>query len=127
MSITKKTAIISLIIIAVAFYGGLRYGRSGTSSIGSNNRSFSGQGGLTRRSFNNSGGVIRGDIIKKDSQSVVVALPVGGSQIIWYSTSTQVQKTIAATVDDLSIGQTVMINGSANSDGSLSANSIQLR
>ena len=126
MSMTKKTIIIFLIIIAVVFYGGFKYGQSKTTATNSAT-TLPGAGQFAGRAGRGVGGGVRGDIVKKDAQSLTISLPSGGSQIVWYSTSTQVQKTVPATVDDLSSGQTVMINGSTNSDGSLSANTIQLR
>ncbi len=128
----RKTKIISFIIIViVALYGGYKYGQSHPPvSTNQNQLSFangSSTGQFAGRAGRGVGGGVRGDIVKKDAQSLTISLPAGGSQIIWYSTSTDVQKTVTASADDLTVGQTVMVNGSANSDGSLTANSIQLR
>lgn len=125
-----KTKIIigALIIIAIVFYGGYKYGqsKSAVSPFGQSN--FAG-GGLARRSGSGGGGSLtRGEIIKKDAESLTVALPNNnGSKIVFYSTSTEVQKMTAGSPADLVVGKTVMVTGSANSDGSVTANSVQLR
>lgn len=126
MNNITKIIISALILVAIAFYGGLKYGQSNSSA---QTKGIAGQfaGGLARRSGNGGGGLIRGEIIKKDAESLTIALPTSGSQIIWYSTSTEVQKMVKSKIDDLTIGQTVMINGSTNSDSSLTAQLIQLR
>jgi len=131
MSKIKTTIIIGLILIAIAFYGGFKYGQTNSVSNQSNfsGRTMNGQsiGGFARRSLGEGGGMVRGDIVKKDDQSFTIALPTSGSQIIWYSTSTEVQKTVAGSPTDLVVGQKINVNGSTNSDGSLTANLIQLR
>lgn len=112
----------ALVIIAIAFYGGFSYGR-GNSPKAFKAGQFANRG--VRGGVGNN--LIRGEILKKDAESIVISLPSSGSQIIWYATSTEIQKTAKGTAADLAVGQTIMANGTTNSDGSLSANSIQLR
>jgi len=134
MNSPTKIIIGALIIIAIVFYGGFKYGQGQTPASSQNNGSSSLRGGFApaspagrRQSFSEGGGMARGEIIKKDAQSLTIALLNGGSQIIWYSTSTEIQKTATGNAGDLVIGQTASITGSTNADGSLTAKSIQLR
>ena len=136
----KKLLPIIVIIIVVgvgAFYGGMKYDQSkAAANLSANfqNRQMAGSGtGSRNGTFGNraSGGFVSGEIISKDDKSITVKLQEAwdgrASKIIFYSDSTEVGKFISGTPVDLEIGKTMMVNGKANSDGSITAQSIQLR
>lgn len=50
-----------------------------------------------------------------------------GQRIVFYGSKTEVGKTVTGSADDLTVGQNVMAIGSQNTDGSVSATSIQIR
>lgn len=83
--------------------------------------------GATGNSRGASGGMATGEIIAKDEKSITIKLGDGGSKIVFYSTSTRVKKTIDGAATDLEIGKQVVISGSANQDGSITAQTIQMR
>lgn len=123
--------IVALIVVGGgAFYGGMKYGQS-------IRRNFIRQN-LSRQEFGTnmfpgvrtgrSGqGFVAGEIIAKDETSVTVKLRDGGSRIIFYSDSTEISKFVKGASDDLEIGKNIIVNGKINADGSITAESIQLR
>lgn len=134
-------AITILVIGGGSFYAGMQYAQS-KKTVGNANfanlsqadrqQRFSqmggGQGGGRMGGSAQAGaGFINGEIIAKDDKSVTIKLGDGGSKIVFYSASTQVQKMADMPINDLVIGQQVVASGTVNSDGSVTAKTIQLR
>lgn len=110
-----------------AFLGGVKYGQNKIKSSRLGLQSMGGglRGG--RQGGPSTGGFINGEILSKDEKSLTVKLRDGGSKIIFFSTSTEVGKFVQGTAADLVAGKSVMAAGKANSDGSITAQSIQIR
>ncbi len=128
------TLILVLIAGGVGFYGGMQYGQSKSSQSGSQNfaRSGGNSGGFIARNggarrTGAGGNFISGDILKKDNGSIVIQDQNGGSKIVLLSGSTTIGKMATGTADDLVPGERVMVAGSANQDGSITAQTIQIR
>jgi Domain of unknown function (DUF5666) len=68
-----------------------------------------------------------GEIVSIDAQSITVQSQDGGSVIVFYSANTPITKMASGTPRDLLLGKSIMINGKTNPDGSVTAESIQLR
>jgi len=127
--------IAAVVFGAAGFFGGMQYQKSqitnGLRNFANGNFSANAQTGTGARQFNQNrgvqGGFINGDIIAKDSQSVTVKMRDGSSKIIFYSESTQIAKQASGIADDLAVGSNVMVTGTTNSDGSITAQSISLR
>ncbi|MCX6799741.1 MAG: hypothetical protein NT091_01180 [Candidatus Falkowbacteria bacterium] len=148
--------IILLICSGGAFYAGTKYSagkNSSASTVAGNStggargagQGFGGGGGGNRRQ---GGGFVNGEIIKKDDTSITIQLPnrgtstpaignanaigtdsasIGGTKIIYISGKTTIGKTVDGTKDDLEIGKNVMVSGSPSADGSIVAQSVQIR
>ena len=125
----KKIIIISVVVAGVSFYGGTLYGKSSaTAQATADRQARMAQGGAgQQRGARNGGGFVTGQVVSKDAGSMVLVLRDGGSKNVFFSTSTQVMKSTAGSLNDLVVGMDVSINGSANSDGSVTAQSVQLR
>ncbi len=129
----NKNILIVIALVAVgagSFYGGMQYGKktNGGDDRAARSGQFGGgrgeRGGFGRQS---NGGFVAGEILFKDDKSITLKLRDGGSKIVFVSSSTQVMKSEAGTVNDLKVGEQVSTMGTANSDGSVNAQSVQIR
>lgn len=147
----KKTIIIAVVVAVVfgagGFWGGMSYGKSSIAAVSAGVRQGGFQGvmgaggtgtggqragrgtGVAGSGFDRltAGGFLAGQVVSKDATSVTVKLRDGGSRVALVSTSTQVLTSRPGTFDDVSVGEQITIQGTANSDGSVSAQSIQVR
>ncbi len=128
----RKNLIIVAVVLIIAsgasFYAGVLHARSGTGARAVRTAGgFGGAGATGATQRGRLGNAAVGEIIAKDEQSVTVKLPSGGSRIVFFGASTMVGKMVAGNLDDLVLGENIVAAGSNNSDGSITANSIQIR
>ncbi len=138
----KNFLIITIIAVVIAgglsFFGGMKYGESKNSQGGTSgvNSSFGGgqqrmrQGGnfgVGQRSGFGQGGFVNGEIISKDATTMTVKLGDGGSKIVFFSSSTSIMKSAGGSLNDLLLGGQITVMGKTNSDGSVTAETIQVR
>jgi len=71
------------------------------------------------------GGVV-GSILSIDDKSITVKLTDGSSKIVLFSDSTTYTNTVSSKQTDLKIGESVAVFGTPNSDGSVTAQSMQI-
>lgn len=123
----KKYLIIILIILilvagAAGFFGGMKYQQSqraasprqfGMMGNGSNNRA-------------NGFRPVAGNIISLDSKSITVQQNDGSSKIVFLSGNTVINTVATASADILKAGVRVSVFGVTNSDGSVTAQNIQI-
>ncbi len=125
----KKNIIFVVVLLVVgggAFFGGMKYADQARSTAVGNFRNA--RNGVPGSQFSGRmGGGTSGDVIAKDATSVTLKLRNGGSKIVFYGATTEFSKFVAGSANDLVIGQTVVVNGTANSDGSVTAQTIQIR
>jgi len=129
---------------AISFYGGSVFakrlstsqgagrqmGNDPTGGMMASGRAVGGQFGR------NNSGLINGEVVSKDATSITIKLqaaPGGqtdgqtGSKVVFYSASTTVAKMATVSMDELTPGTSVMIVGKSETDGSMTAQSIQIR
>ncbi len=70
---------------------------------------------------------VDGQIIAMDATSLTLQLRNGNSQIVFYATSTPILKLASGSVADLAAQKEVTVTGTQNPDGSVTAQSIQVR
>lgn len=130
-------AVVALVLVGGGgFFSGMKYAKN-KNSISFNRGNFQNLAGLSSQErqqrleemggARQGGGFVSGEMLSKDEQSITVKMPDGGSKIIFYSETTQIRKFTDGSIDDLVIGENITVNGSANQDGSITANTIQTR
>jgi hypothetical protein len=130
--LTLKMYIGALIIAIVFFLIGLKVGgyenkKTDQSSFGGRFGNGAGMMGGTMRGGMRGGGFTSGTIVSSDDKSVTISIPNGGSKTIYISDTTTVAKSTAGKKSDLTTGSTITVTGQANQDGSIAAQSIQIR
>lgn len=125
--------ILIVVVGAGSFYGGMIYGRSksgmrGQQGFGQMGGGPGGMASSTNRRVGNQGmSFINGEILANDGKTMTVKINTGGSKIILFSDNTEIGKMASGTASDLTVGQNIMVNGKTNTDGSITASSVQIR
>ena len=88
---------------------------------------FAGATGGTGMMRGASGGFLTGTVAAKDSGSITLNTRDGSSHVVLINPATSVSKSVSGAVSDVSVGSTIIVSGTTNSDGSVSATLIQLR
>lgn len=119
------TAVIVLVVGGGAgFYGGMKYQQSKTPAFAGRNGGGFGEGrtGGARNGFT----PVNGQIINTGNNSITVQLQDGGSKIVLITSTTQINKAAQGTTADLTNGERVAVFGATNTDGSVTAQNIQI-
>ncbi len=133
--------IINIVIAVImaggaSFYAGMHYAQSKTVTSANfanmtpeERQALRGQfGGMGGGRGMRGGGNAGGEILSKDATSITIKLRDGsGSKIVFLSGTTPVMKTASGTPADLIVGAEVNAMGTANPDGSITAQSVQIR
>ena len=122
------TVLIAIFVGAVGFYSGIKYQQSNRSSFANGNfrQMNNGQQQGFKEENKNGPRQVTGEIINSDNKSIIVKLSDGSSKIILISGTTKVNKASEATIADLKVGEKIGVFGLENSDGTITAENIQL-
>lgn len=118
----------SVLVGGIGFFGGMQYGQStkNTTTPNASQRSTFRQNGQLGTGTNGNSGTM-GEIVSNDNTSLTLKLANGGSKIVFFSNTTKITKTVDGETKDLITGKNVSVIGTTNSDGSITAKTIQLR
>lgn len=123
---TTMWSVIVVVVALISFWGGTKYGAP-SATVSQNGFSRTGGQGVRTGGRMQNGGFISGAIVSKDDKSITVKAQDGSSRFIFFSNTTKIMKSTDGTLTDLMVGKDVTANGTPNSDGSITAQSIQLR
>jgi hypothetical protein len=125
----------TVVVVAVGLgclFGGRAWGAGGLSS----NDQFAGGGpGMQRGDGSmpsgppggrNTGGLVSGSIIAVDGNSITVQTSDGSTKIVLFGSSATISLATAGSTSDLKTGVNVVVSGTANTDGTVTASSIRL-
>ncbi len=116
-------AIVLVLVTGAAFYGGKKYQESKSPARNMNQQ----LNQFRQRNGNgNSGRAVAGDVLNTDGKSLTVKLPDGSSKIVLFSDKTTVSQATASATTDIKPGEKVMVFGTNNADGSVTAQNIQI-
>ncbi len=123
----KNNLIIAIVLTAAAtggggFYGGMKYQESKMPSWPANSEQMKVQKNAARSGLSTA----KGEVISLDNSSITVKLADNSSKIIILTNSTTVSKSEESSRDDIAEGSSVIITGQSNSDGSITAQNIQV-
>jgi ribosomal protein S1 len=124
------TIIAGLVAAGLGFFGGMKYQESKTPRFARNlPENFQ----EMREEFGQrSDGVavglrpVNGEVLSVDEDSITVKLPDDSSKIILLSENSVINKTEEGSKDDLGEGTEIVVFGQENSDGSITAQNIQI-
>ncbi|HVZ58794.1 MAG TPA: hypothetical protein VG935_03530 [Patescibacteria group bacterium] len=126
------TIVAVIVVGALAFFGGMQYQKSQApkgfaqfSANGGGNRGF-GNRQFGQRAGGAGGNAVMGDIVSTDNGSITVKMQDGSSKIVLLSGSTSINKQATGSQSDLKTGERVVVFGTANSDGSITAQNVAI-
>ena len=139
------TALVVILVGGISFYGGMRYemmkgirlftagNGGGNAQFGQFRRGQNGQAGGTgaaagRQGGGSAGGMrpVMGSILDQDDKSLTIKMLDGSTKIVLLSDTTAINKSTAGSRTDLTNGQQVVVFGTTNSDGSVTALNVSL-
>ena len=117
--------VVGIVVLVGVFLGGVSYGKNQTATS-TNTTGSAFASARTRGAGGFGGGATVGQILSEDSTSITVGLASGGSKIIFLDNTTPITKQVNGNMSDLTVGTNVMVTGTANTDGSITAQSVRI-
>ncbi len=120
--------IVAIICAAVGFLGGMKY-RDAKAPQGTRF-----DGNIMQRQGQNGRTIVRGsgfrpvngEVVGRDDKSITVKMSDGSTKIILISSTTTINKAMRGDLSDVLSGNMVAVFGSENSDGSITAQNVQI-
>ena len=129
------TIVVAIIVGGLGFFGGMQYQKTNTKPAGPGGQFQqlgNGQNrpaGLTGRNGTATrGGMtpVSGEILSIDDTSITIKSQDGSSKIVVYADSTTINKTSEGSSSDLQVGEEVMVIGTEDTNGTVTAQTISV-
>ena len=116
--------VVALVVGAGGFFAGMKYqqSKSPAGRFGNFQNARNGNTGQRAQGFR----PVNGEIISSDDKSITVKLQDGSSKIVLLTDTTSINKSSEGSKSDLKLGEKVAVFGTENSDGSVTAQNVQL-
>jgi hypothetical protein len=132
----NKNLIIMILLLVIvggsSFFAGMKYQQNKLKSAANQfagGRIFgSGQQGPNQNETRNGNNFrpVAGEILSMDSKTVTVKMADGSSKIVVLSDKTVYNKTQTGSLNDLKVGDNISVFGTTNTDGSVTAQNVQI-
>ena len=123
----NKTTIITAVATLIVGFGAGYFAHVSPAAQASGARgNFAGAYGGARGGAAGSG-LLNGVIAAKDSGSITLNTRDGSSHVVLLTPDTNISKSVNGTIADIATGSNIIVSGTTNSDGSVSATLIQVR
>jgi len=116
--------VVLVLVGASAFYGGTLWQKSQRGAFGANGARRFGAGGAAGGA--NGAQAVRGEVLSNDGKTVTVKLADGSTKLVLVSSATTITEATKATDSALIQGKQVMVFGTNNADGSVSAQNVSI-
>lgn len=119
------TILVAVLSGGIGFFAGTKFQQSRRRTLGTQfgNGQMAGTGNqVGRTGFR----PVAGEIISSDDKSITVKLQDGSSKIVVLADTTEINKAEKVAKEELKVGEKVSVFGTENSDGSVTAQTIQL-
>jgi hypothetical protein len=119
--------IVTIVLVGASYYIGDKHGQTTARLSGGQMRGQGGQAGANRSRFGTGGGFVGGSVVSKDDTSITIKMRDGSSRIVLFTGTTHVLKSAPGIITDILSGANISVQGAQNPDGSVTAQSIQIR
>ncbi len=123
----KHTILTAVIALVVGFGTGYVTHTAPAPTQGTRGTFAGANGGGMMRSGVAGGGLLSGTVASKDAGSITLNTRDGSSHVVLVTPATTVSKSVTGGLTDVITGSNIIVSGTTNSDGSISATLIQLR
>ena len=122
-------AVLAVLVVVAGvggFFGGMKFQEKRTPTRQAGQNGFQGRFGQSQNGQGSNIKSVRGQIISADDKSITVKAQDGSTTIVILSDSAGITQSTTAAKSDLAQGKEVAVFGTGNSDGSVTAQNIQL-